>query len=44
MFAQRSKTWYNEGKKYYKHKPLRNLDHINYNDCGEKENYASNYE
>ena len=43
MFAQRGKTWDDEGNiKYKKQRPSRNLDHITCNDCGEKVHYAGN--
>ena len=41
MFAHRGKTGDEYGEtKDKKQKPQRNLDHITYNGCGEKVNYA----
>ena len=41
MFAQRGKTGDNEcDRKEKEQRPMRNLNHINYNNCGEKCHYA----
>ena len=43
IFAQRGKTGDDNGEtKYKKEKPLRNLEHITCNGCGEKVHYAGN--
>ena len=45
MFAQRGKTGDNEGNgKEKKQRPRRKLDHINFNNCGEKGHYSGNSE
>ena len=45
MFAQRGKTGVDDGETKDKNqKPQINLDHITYNECGEKWHYAGNNE